>query len=195
MLDPRIRTPLKTKSFIDIGAFNGDSALALSEYAKDIYSLELSRSNFMILSHVLVRNPSLSGNVRAFHVGVSDQEGECSVTGSGPGARISGRSGELVTIVTIDRFVRRRNLTVGFLKGDVEGHAAAIVRGAIETMLRDRPIFSFSSYHDFSEMYNMSTFLMDVLSDYYFEWHMENAIVTAFFEISLFGRPKQIWEV
>jgi hypothetical protein len=77
----------------------------------------------------------------------------------------------------------------------VEGRTAAIVRGAVETMLRDRPIFSFSSYHDFSEMYNMSIFLMDVLSDYYSEWHMENAIVTGFSETSLFGQPKQIWEV
>jgi hypothetical protein len=99
-----------------------------------------------------------------------------------------------VKIITIDKFVQEHNLSIGFLKGDVEGHAAAIVTGATEMMLRDRPIFSLSSYHDFSEMYNMSIFLMDLLPNYYFEWHMENTISIAFFEISLFGRPKQPWE-
>jgi FkbM family methyltransferase len=195
MLDPSLRTSLITKSFVDIGAFNGDSALVLSEYAKDVYSLEISGANFAILNRVLANNPALSANVQAFHVGVSDQEGESSVTGYGAGARISGQVGELVKIVTIDKFVQMHNLSIGFLKADVEGHAAAIVAGATETILRDRPIFSFSSYHDFTEMYNMSIFLMDLLPDYYFEWHMENAITIAFFEISLFGRPKQRWEV
>jgi hypothetical protein len=126
---------------------------------------------------------------------VSDQEGKSSVSGYGAGAKISGQAGKFVRIVTIDKFVRRHNLSIGFMKGDVEGHAAAIVRGAIETMLRDRPIFSLSSYHDFSEMYNMSIFLMDLLPNYYFEWHMENPITIAFFEISLFGRPKQPLEI
>jgi FkbM family methyltransferase len=195
MLDPRMWASLKTKSFIDIGAFNGDSALVLSDYARDIYSLELSRANFVVLNRVLAQNPLLSVNVHGFHVGVSDQEGESSVAGYGAGARIASTTGERVKIVTIDEFVHRHNLSIGFMKADVEGHAAAIVKSAIQTMLRDRPIFSFSSYHDFTEMYNMSILLMDLLPNYYFEWHMENTIIVAFFEISLFGRPIQAWEV
>jgi FkbM family methyltransferase len=189
MLDPHIRDLLKTKSIIDIGAFNGDSALVLADYGKNVYSLELSSTNFAILSRVLAQNPLLSANVHAFHLGVSDQEGKSSVIGFGAGAKIASQAGELVKIVTIDKFVQRHNLSIGFMKGDVEGHAAAIVRGSIETMRRDRPIFSFSSYHDFSEMYNMSIFLLDLLPDYYLEWHMENTITIAFFEVSLLDRP------
>jgi FkbM family methyltransferase len=195
MLDPRIQHSLKTKSIIDIGAFNGDSALVLADYGKNVYSFELLGANFAVLNRVLAQNPLLSANVHAFHLGVSDQEGESSVIGYGAGAKISGQAGKLVKIVTIDNFVQKHNLSIGFMKGDVEGHAAAIVRGAIEMMLRDRPIFSFSAYHDFSEMYNMSIFLMDLLPNYYFEWHMENPITIAFFEISVFGRPKQPWEI
>jgi FkbM family methyltransferase len=194
MLDPHIRDSLKTKSFIDIGAFNGDSALVLSDYAKDVYSLELSDANFAVLNRVLAENPLLSANVHAFHVGVSDQEGASSVIGYGAGTKISGQSGKLVKIVTIDKFVQLHNLRIGFLKADVEGHAAAIARGVTEIMLRDRPVFSFSSYHDFTEMYNMSIFLMDLLPNYYFEWHMENTITIAFFEASLFGHPNHPWE-
>jgi hypothetical protein len=63
---------------------------------------------------------------------------------------------------------------VGFTKADVEGHAFAVVRGASETLMQDHPIFSFSSYHEFSEMSNASKYLMDLLPHYRFEWHMEN---------------------
>jgi hypothetical protein len=42
-----IRDPLKSKSVIDIGTFNGDSALVLSDYAKALYSLELSQKEFL----------------------------------------------------------------------------------------------------------------------------------------------------
>jgi FkbM family methyltransferase len=195
MLDPRIQASLKTKSFIDIGAFNGDSALVLSDYAKDVYSLELSGANFAVLNCVLSQNPILSANVHAFHVGASDHDGESSVTGYGAGAKISGHIGQLVKIVTIDKFVQEHNLSVGFVKGDVEGNAAGIITGATVTMVRDRPVFSLLSYHDFSEMCNMSIFLIDLLPNYTFEWHMENTITMAFFEISLFGRPKQPYEV
>jgi FkbM family methyltransferase len=195
LLDRRIHGLLKRRRFIDIGAFNGDSALVLSDYAKDVYSLELSKENFLILNRALMPNPSLSANIHAFHLDVNNQMGENFIMGKGAGARISGHSGELVKIVTIDEFVQKRKLRVGFLKGDVEGHAATIFRGTVETMLKDRPIFSFSSYHDFTEVYNMSTFLMDLLPNYHFEWHMENRVMIAFFEIFLFDRPEQPWEI
>jgi FkbM family methyltransferase len=186
---------LKNKSFVDISAFKDDSALVLADHAKDVYSIELSKGNFAVLNRILSQNRAISANVYAFHLGVSDKEGECAVTGRGPGARISDQLGTLAKIMTIDGFVQKHNLTVGFLKADVEGHGASIVRGAAQTMMRNRPIFSLSSYHDFTEMYNMSTFLLELLPNYYFEWHMENTVTTAFFEISLFGRPRQDWEM
>jgi hypothetical protein len=133
--------------------------------------------------------------VRTFHLGVSDREGETGSTGSSGGARIGNGAGERIKMVTIDAFVRTHNLSVGFMKADTEGDCLAVVKGAAETMVRDRPVFSFSVYHDFSEMYNVSIFLMDLLPDYYFEWHMENELYWAFYEVSLFGRPKQEWDM
>jgi hypothetical protein len=73
----------------------------------------------------------------------------------------------------------------------VEGHGFAVVKGAVLTLARDRPIFSFASYHDFSEMYNLSTFLMSLLPNYYFEWRMEDGFPIYFFSLALFGRPRR----
>jgi FkbM family methyltransferase len=194
-LDPRIRSQLKNKSVLDIGAFTGDSALVLSEYAKDMYGIGLSLTNYAVLKRVLAQNPALSSNVRTFHMAVSDADGQTNSTGSGGGARISNGPGEQITMISVDTFVDRYNLSVGFIKADVEGYAFAVVKGAAKTLARDRPVFSFSTYHDFSEMYNVSVFLMNSLHQYYFEWHMEKNVGSVFFELSFFGRPKQRWEL
>jgi hypothetical protein len=77
-----------------------------------------------------------------------------------------------VKIISIGRLIKRHILSIGFLNGNVEGHAGAIVRGAVETLLRDRPIFSFSSYHDFTEMYDISMFPTDLLPNHDFKWHI-----------------------
>jgi hypothetical protein len=94
-------------------------------------------------------------------------------------------------MITVDTFVRRHNLTVGFMKADVEGFGLQVVRGAAETLVRDRPVLALSCYHDFSEMYNASIFLMNLLPNYHFEWHMENQWRNIFYELGLFGYPKE----
>jgi hypothetical protein len=92
-------------------------------------------------------------------------------------------------MITIDDFVQRHNLTVGFMKADVEGHLFSVVKGARNTMIRNRPIFSFAVYHDFVEMYNVSLYLMNLLPNYQFDWHLETPTEFAFFELSIFGKP------
>jgi hypothetical protein len=88
--------------------------------------------------------------------------------------------------------VQSRGITVGFSKADVEGVGYHVVNGAINTVKRDRPVISISCYHTFSELYGVSTFLMTELDDYVFEWHMENQIDWALFELSFFAYPNMV---
>jgi hypothetical protein len=110
MLDRGIRAPLKNKGFIDGGAFIGDSTLVLSEYAKAVYSIELSTANYAALTRVLALNPSFSANVHTFHMGVNDKEGETAFIGAGMGTKISHGPGKRISMTTIDSFVQRYNL-------------------------------------------------------------------------------------
>jgi hypothetical protein len=61
-----------------------------------------------------------------------------------------------------------------------------------ERTTRHRPLFSFLPSQTFSEMCNVSTFLMAVVLNHYVEWHLENAEVCVCFGLSLFGNPKQL---
>jgi FkbM family methyltransferase len=189
-LGARVTAGLKQKDFLDIGAFNGDSALALSEYAGRVHSIEISRDNFAALNRTLTANPEWSANVHTYLMGIGEKAGFAGVSGGGEGAQM--REGNQIEILPVDDFVARHNLTVGFMKADIEGLAFAMVKGARQTMIRDRPIFSISCYHAFAEMYDVSMFLSDLLPNYVFEWHMENTVDWAFFELSFFGCPREL---
>jgi FkbM family methyltransferase len=188
LIDGRIKQKLKNKDILDIGAYNGDSALVLSEYGRSVYCFELSPKNFAVLKRILGANPNYSATVHPLLLGVSDRTAEVHVSRGSADARI-GAGKQRVNVTTIDDFVEGNNLTVGFMKADVEGHALSVVKGAAKTMLRDRPVFSFSCYHAFHEMYDVSRFLMNLLPNYHFEWHSENRVDWAFFELSFAGYP------
>jgi FkbM family methyltransferase len=188
----QLMVELKNKSILDIGAFIGDSALILSEYGKDVYSFELSASNFASMKRVLRANPRYSQNVHPVYAGVSDHSGEMQLGDSGGvGMNLGwkGQAGTVVPLVTIDEFTERNKLTIGFLKGDVEGFGLAIVKGAIKTLKRDRPIISMAAYHHFDEIHGMSVFLVRELSDYHWEWQMQNGCADCWFELGFFGHP------
>jgi FkbM family methyltransferase len=191
-LPGRLKRRLRTKAILDVGAYNGDSALVLSQYAKDVYSIELSAKNVQTIKRVLADNPRCCPNVHVVHAGVAARSGRTSVLDVG-GTDLSLQSqngtGTTVRLVTIDDFVEEREIALGFVKADVEGFGYELVKRAIKTFRRDRPIFSISSYHNMDEMYTMSEFLVSNLPHYHFEWHMENDIAHAWFELSFFGYP------
>jgi hypothetical protein len=113
----------------------------------------------------------------------------------GAGANLNMRdsqNGNKIQVTSIDNFVQNNNLTVGFIKADVEGYGLKLAQGGIKILKRDRPIFSISTYHNFGELFEFSAFLLSQLPDYEFEWHMENPTPIWLFELSLFGYPKVI---
>ena len=63
-------------------------------------------------------------------------------------------------VISVDEFVRDRDLKIGFLKIDVEGSGYEALKGATETIKRDRPIICFAVYHSPHEFFD-SKFLLD----------------------------------
>jgi FkbM family methyltransferase len=155
-LDSRITAGLKQKDILDMGAYNGDSALVLSQYGRKVHSIEISETNIAAMRKVLAANADISTNIQIYHMGIADKRGFTGVRSSGDGGSLG--PGRQVEVIPVDDFVTRSNLTVGFMKADIEGYAFQMALGARQTLLRDRPIFSFAVYHSFVEMYNMSMF-------------------------------------
>jgi hypothetical protein len=94
---------------------------------------------------------------------------------------------------TIDRFVAARNLSLGFIRADVEGAALQAVRGAIKTLRSQRPIVAIAGYHGVEKFFGAPTFPMQQLPNHYFEWQMGNPhdAPDTLFELDFFAYPNE----
>ena len=60
---------------------------------------------------------------------------------------------EKVDITSIDDYVKENGLKIGFIKTDVEGFEQQLLKGAINTIKRDKPVLSISIYHTFNDYF------------------------------------------
>ena len=165
-LPESVLSGIKGKSVIDGGAYWGDSALVFSEYApRDIYAFEPQPKTFHTLSEVVKEN-HMEELIFPQRAGLSDQKGiaELYTKGMQSGANLFNVSpvnyeGEeevdQIDLTSIDDFVREKDLHVGLIKLDVEGNELSVIRGAMNTIRRDKPILAISIYHtpkDFFEI-------------------------------------------
>jgi FkbM family methyltransferase len=139
---PRWPEPLR---FVDCGAFTGDTLAALESagYRLDaVAAFEPDLANFNALAQVAGRWQSAS----LFPCGVAERN--CRVgfaAGHGGASHLDDASTERVVCVALDEALQgfRPNL----IKMDVEGAEPLALRGAAQTIARDRPALAISVYH------------------------------------------------
>jgi FkbM family methyltransferase len=194
-LDPRIVAYVRNRTAIDIGAFNGDSALVLMDYVREVYSFEPGPSNFRTLNNVLAVNPGRFGTTKPFNIALSNVTGNVSFADAPSSqARIGiGWRGEIqVPATTLDAFLEERNVTVGFIKCDTEGHGLKVLQGAQQTIKRDRPVMAFAVYHNFEEFFGIPRMMREFVPDYAFKWEFEMDCLAKWHEMVFIAYPPEI---
>ena len=142
---------------IDVGAFIGDSALIFRKYFKNkIYSFEAMEINYEVLLKTIELN-DMAEQVVPIKYALSDGKTKI-YAGSKIKFQYSGfrtsstPSGDVLQSCTLDDFIKKNNLKTGLIKVDVEGGEQSFLRGARETIVRDRPILLLSIYHSWSDL-------------------------------------------
>lgn len=145
--------------FIDAGAFEGDSTLAFLHYKpRIVWAFEPSPpSQEMFLATMKANGVSESAFCLCSQ-GLSDQNatirfsaratGDCSLTGKGR------CTAQLVTLDSLTPPTR-----IGLIKADLEGMGMSMLRGAVQTIRRDKPVLSLSFYHNTDEFLNTYQFV------------------------------------
>lgn len=151
---------------IDGGAYWGDSALVLSEYApRTIHAFEPQPQTFAKLEKTVDDN-GLTDIVIPVPFGLGDEpEIKTLYTGEmKSGANFMHINPVLtnhavitndVAVTSIDNYAQEHNLRVGLIKLDIEGNELEAIRGAEQIIRRDRPLLVVSIYHrpqDFFEI-------------------------------------------
>lgn len=172
-----IKEYIKGKLFLDAGAYLGDtSILLLKKYNPSIvYAYEPVFENYEKVKDTIRRNST--DKIELIDKGLGDKNEEidiyidseelasCSTNNS-----IVNNLGRKVKIqiTTIDDECKSK--TVGLIKMDIEGAEYGAIKGALDTIKRDKPVLLISLYHTGKDFFEIPALLKEAVPDYQFRF-------------------------
>lgn len=160
------------KDFVDCGAYVGDSAFYMLKYRpRKIYAFEPSPVNY----ELLLKTIQLNGlqEVVPLRKGLGEKSSAAAIYLNKAGSRIALDSDlpsatQPIEITTLDEECRGMN--VGVIKMDIEGFEYNAVKGALETIRRDRPVLLISIYHTGKDFFEILPMLRSLDLSYRFRF-------------------------
>jgi FkbM family methyltransferase len=176
LLPTSVNQYIEGQHFLDIGAYVGDSAIALYKYRySKVFSLEISRKsieNYQInLGKAQIPNEKYS----IINLGVASTDDQPAIkmfdTGSAglsPYRRVGKYDEIVVERKSIDWIVKEYSIQPRFIKVDIEGASMDFVKGASKTLTEFRPVLSIAIYHNPIEFFEVKPALEQLLDNYTF---------------------------
>lgn len=168
---------LKDKDIVDVGGFIGDSAIIFSNYTnKNVYSFEPSSKNFALMEKTIAMNKK--NNIIPVKLGLGSKNQNAKIpleVGSGLKTdqsltqKFSDETSETIKITTLDQYVDENSLTVGLIKVDIEGNEQDFLKGAENTIKKQKPFLLISIYHSPSDFFNIKPIIESWNLGYKFE--------------------------
>lgn len=163
----RLNSLLKNATFIDCGAFKGDTLIQfISKYPdyKSVYCFEADRTNYNALQEC-VHTIGKSGIV-CENYALWDCETMIGMQGSGVNAKTSETDANMIPTMTIDKYFS--DIKVDYIKMDIEGAELNALKGGMEVIKRDRPALAICIYHTMEDRLEIPAMLISVLENYDF---------------------------
>jgi FkbM family methyltransferase len=149
----------------DLGACEGLFALRVARRCRKVIAFEpLSQ-----LQRAMKQTFAAFPNVEIVPMAVGQDERSIRFH-CAEGASTKTSTGELEILQTsLDAFVTEHGEHIDFLKADIEGAEMAMLEGARETLIRDRPKIAITTYHLFGDSSRFSDFLRSLEVGYRFK--------------------------
>ena len=161
----------KVETFIDLGAFVGDTAVFATEILKNLknyFAFELDISNFSKLRNTLnlLKQRKKEVNFVALPVG-GFSELECvKLSSVGPSSAINSEEGKILGLVAnLDSIFI--NFKVDFVKMDIEGAELEALKGMNRIIKEHKPILAISIYHSNRDLVEIPKYLIENYGDIY----------------------------
>jgi FkbM family methyltransferase len=198
-----VQNYVKGGDFIDLGAYIGDSALALYQYGyKKIYSIEMSQKSMEQYGLLMQKNNIAPSKYELIHAAIASNDNlpPIHVLDSGTSDMSVIESGEgniKVFQKSLDTIVKEKQIIPKFIKADIEGYSLELVKGAVNTIKKYRPVMCISIYHNPYEFFEVKPFLEDNIDNY--KYIIRKLTVSPFVagchgEATLMAYPEEILE-
>ena len=169
-LDEHYRSMIEGNCIIDAGAYKGESLIALLKYNPSrIISFELSPKNYKNIVANLERNNIPDECYVLVQGGLGAAEEDVFIDDIGNAIASKNNKGNLLChIMTVDNYINSNPIKVGMIKADIEGAGLELIKGAIETIKRDRPLICIAVYHNADEFLGIPKFIQEMNLGYKF---------------------------
>ncbi len=177
ILPVKVQKYVENKDFMDIGAYVGDSAIALKKFNyKKIYSIEMSKQSILEYEKNMAQNSISDSRYKIINCAVTDREDAPQMTiidsgSAGLSLKKINRTKAFeikVELKTLNAIIAENDIEPSFIKIDVEGAGMECVKGGLESLKRFRPVLSVAIYHNPVEFFEIKPFLESELTNYTF---------------------------
>ncbi len=152
-----------SEKFLDLGAYNGDTALNFISKVKDykkIIAVEPDSKTFK----KLLNNTKHIENIECKNLCISDFVGEAPF-GMKHGRNSKAFTGDTIAqFTTIDSIIGENGIT--YIKMDIEGEELNAIRGAKKTIESFSPKMLISCYHRTEDLLTIPKAVLDIKNDY-----------------------------
>lgn len=169
---PSVR-PMRGDVIIDAGAWNGDTAVAFSEYLEGdcrIFSFEPEAGNYELLLKS-IDEKGLRRIVTPVRSGLWNVDRSMcfnASTGNSMQFHIDPVGDEMVELVSLDGFLAARALEPDLIKMDIEGAEIEAISGAKETIASRGPRLQICVYHKADDLWKIPFQIRDINPGYRF---------------------------
>ena len=160
----------KVQSFVDCGAYDGDSFLALADsykkrtgkkYSGKAYLLEPDNENYK----KLMDNCNEYQNNIYCQVGAWNERNTLVFDSDGTLSSFSSKGSTRIEVDTIDNLTHEN---ADFIKMDIEGAELAALQGAQNTIKKCHPILAVCIYHKSNDLWTIPNYIKSIDDSYHF---------------------------
>ncbi|WP_379138002.1 FkbM family methyltransferase [Paenibacillus sp. sgz500958] len=164
-----IISPQEDEVFVDAGCFNFDTSLLFKEWCdnnyKKIYAFEPDPANYKKIQEVIKRNNV--DKVELFNAGVWSERDVLHFNADESSASSFSENGSIdIDVVSLDDVLDGQYAT--FIKMDVEGCELEALKGAKNTIIKNRPRLAICIYHKPEDILEIPLYLQSLIPDYKF---------------------------
>lgn len=161
-LPEKVLAYLRDTVFVDAGAYQGDSTLVFLQYKpRLVWAFEPSPPNRKLFRATMRANQVPDSSVKLLPQGLSSKHGTVRFEARGPATHSGDGKGDIkAELVPLDSL--SPPCRIGLIKADLEGMGMSMLRGAVQTIRRDKPVLSLSIYHNTDEFLNTYSFVRDL---------------------------------
>jgi len=181
----------KKDTILDVGAYTGDSAIPFAKKAinGEVYSFEPIKENLLKFYQNIKEHKELSSRIFIIKKAVSDKSGKnlkFAISESSSNSNCTKNQTQnicSVNTISIDDFVKKKNIVVDFIKMDIEGAEMEALKGARETIKKHKPKLAICVYHKLTDFYSIPKFIQSLNKSYkfYLEHHSKDLIETVLY--------------